>query len=172
MLVQCTHPSGSCTWCIKISARALFCLNSPAKVNTQLLIYNCMMTNKNSFDLLNDKESKTLKRYDFVWFFFSHILKILYSFITMTSFMHLTIQVFAIRSSLSHMKLIGKLNISDQTLSSNFKDIINLIDCLYSLHPNHFTTSISAIKSKLNDVSILKAYFHIDIKCRSCWFTF
>ena len=42
MLVQCTHPSGSCTWRIKISGRVhnSFCLNSLAKVNTQLLIYN------------------------------------------------------------------------------------------------------------------------------------
>ena len=67
MLVQCTHPSGLCTWRIKISARlrfnfdacpmhspfgfvhlthqnlsvrALFCHNSLEKVSTQLLIYN------------------------------------------------------------------------------------------------------------------------------------
>ena len=40
MLVQCTHPSGSCTRLIKISARVhFFCHNALAKVSTKLLIY-------------------------------------------------------------------------------------------------------------------------------------
>ena len=39
MLVQCTHPSGSCTWRIKISARVHYFVFTRKRVSTQLLIY-------------------------------------------------------------------------------------------------------------------------------------
>ena len=70
------------------------------------------------------------------------------------SFLDIFTQVSAIRNALSHMKLMDKLHISNQTLLSNFQDIIDLVDCLQRLHPNHFTATVgSAIRSQLNDVS-------------------
>ena len=105
-----------------------------------------------------------IKRYDFILCDYDFCSKICIFMSMMSCIFMLNIssfiQVSAIRNSLSHMKLMDKLHISNQTLLGYFQDIIDLVDCLQRLHPNHFTsTLVSHIRTQLNDVSMF-SYWH------------
>ena len=59
------------------------------------------------------------------------------------------LQVSEIRNELSHMGL--EVSLDDYTVKQYFQDMERFVDCLATLHPQHFTAS-QDIKARLREV--------------------